>query len=73
LIQTQVVNLYSTLEAMDIATIKQTLLAKLDLGTTIDDFIQKTDIADTKRTLSITAVRKIDPLPNFSLANLGVG
>lgn len=42
---------------MDIATIKQTLLQDLKIGEMIRDFVPGSDVANTKKKLSIAAVR----------------
>ncbi|KAI1081471.1 hypothetical protein F5B20DRAFT_588536 [Whalleya microplaca] len=55
-IHTQVTNLYSILQAMDISAIKQTLLDSLDIGTLISDFTKKSDLDNKKKKLSIAAV-----------------
>ncbi|XXH03390.1 hypothetical protein Hte_009791 [Hypoxylon texense] len=54
-IQTQVVNLYSILQAMDIAAIKDTLLNGLKIGELVRDFVPESDMDDTKKNLAIAA------------------
>ncbi|KAI0006547.1 hypothetical protein F4779DRAFT_620474 [Xylariaceae sp. FL0662B] len=56
IIHTQVVNLYSVLQALDIAAIKQTLLNSLDIGTLIGDFTKKSQLDNRKKAISITAI-----------------
>ncbi|KAI1758570.1 hypothetical protein GGR53DRAFT_529300 [Hypoxylon sp. FL1150] len=54
-IQTEAVNLYSILQSMDIMGIKETLLNSLKIGELVRDFIPESDLAETKKKLSITA------------------
>ncbi|KAI1380991.1 hypothetical protein F4677DRAFT_462112 [Hypoxylon crocopeplum] len=70
-IQTQVVNLYSILQSMDIATIKQTLLQDLKIGELIRDFVPESDLANTKKKLSIAAVVMWIVSGIFAVSGLG--
>ncbi|KAI6092055.1 hypothetical protein F4821DRAFT_279480 [Hypoxylon rubiginosum] len=55
IIQTEVVNLYSILQSMDIMSIKETLIDGLKIGELVRDFIPESDLAETKKEISIAA------------------
>jgi hypothetical protein len=55
-VQTQVVNLYSVFQALDIMAIKETLLTELKLGKMVQDYIPGRTLDKTRRQLGTTAV-----------------
>lgn len=56
LIQTQAVNLYGILQAMDIASIKNTLLEMLNLDKLISQFVPDSTLLDRKKKFSLASV-----------------